>query len=106
MMEIVETPIFTSQVEQLLSVEEYRGLQLALALRPQQGAAIRGGGGIRKLRWKQRGRGKRGGLRVIYYWVAAKQTIYMLCLYRKTRQSDLTKGQLRVLRQLVQEEFK
>jgi len=106
MMEIIETPIFTSQVKDLLSAEEYRGLQLALALRPRQGAAIRGGGGIRKLRWKQRGTGRRGGLRVIYYWVAAKQTIYMLFLYRKTRQSDLTKGQLKVLRQLVHEEFK
>jgi len=59
MMKIVETPIFTSQVKQLLSAEEYRSLQLALALRPQQGAAIRSGGGIRKLRWKQRGRSKR-----------------------------------------------
>ena len=105
-MEFVETPIFTSQVKQLLSDEEYRGLQLALALRPEQGAVIRGGGGLRKLRWKQRGTGKRGGLRVIYYWITAEETIYMLFIYRKTRQGDLTEKQLRILRRLVREELK
>jgi len=104
-MEIIETPIFTSLIEDLLSAEDYRGLQLALALRPRQGALIRGGGGIRKLRWGRRGMGKRGGLRVIYYWVGPEQTIYMLFLYRKTRQSDLTNSQIKVLRQLVREEF-
>ena len=105
-MHFTETPIFTSQVKLLLSDEEYRGLQLALVLRPEQGAVVPGCGGIRKLRWKQRRTGKRGGLRVIYYWVTAEETIYMLFLYRKTRQSDLTRDQLKVLRRLVQEEFK
>ena len=105
MVEIVETPIFTSLIEDLVSAEEYRSLQLALALRPRQGALIRGGGGIRKLRWARRGMGKRGGLRVIYYWVEPEQMIYMLFLYRKTRQSDLTKSQIKVLRRLVREEF-
>jgi len=105
-MEFVETPIFTSQLKQLLPDKEYRGLQLALVLRPEQGAVIPGGGGLRKLRWRQRRTGKRGGLRVIYYWVTAEETIYMLFLYRKPRQSDLTKDQLTVLRRLVQEELK
>jgi hypothetical protein len=105
-MEFIETPIFTSQVERLLSHEEYRGLQLALVLRPGQGAVIRGGGGIRKVRWRQPGTGKRGGVRVIYYWATAEATIYMLFIYPKTQQSDLTKEQLKVLRRLVEEEFK
>lgn len=105
-MEFIETPVFTAQVERLLSDKEYRGLQLALVLRPEQGALIPGGGGIRKLRWRQRGTGKRGGLRVIYYWVTAEETIYMLFVYRKARQSDLTQDQLKVLRRLVREEFK
>ena len=104
-MEIIETPIFTSLIEVLVSADEYRSLRLALALRPRQGALIRGGGGIRKLRWGRRGIGKRGGLRVIYYYVELEQTVYMLFLYRKTRQSDLTKSQLEVLRRLVREEF-
>ena len=104
-MEIVETPIFTSLIEDLVSAEEYRSLQLALALRPRQGVLIRGGGGIRKLRWGQRGMGKRGGLRVIYYCGEPEQTIYMLFLYRKTQQSDPTKSQIKVLRRLVREEL-
>ncbi|MDP3768351.1 MAG: hypothetical protein Q8S13_10075, partial [Dehalococcoidia bacterium] len=63
-MRFVETPVFTAAVTSLLSDEEYRQLQLALLIRPEQGALIRGSGGLRKLRWGARGRGKRGGVRV------------------------------------------
>ena len=66
-MRFVETPVFTASVTLLLSDEEYRQLQLALLIRPEQGVLIRGSGGLRKLRWGARGRGKRGGVRVIYY---------------------------------------
>lgn len=105
-MEFIETPIFTSQVEELLSDDEYRGLQLALVLRPEQGSVIPGGGGLRKMRWTLRGKGKRGGVRVVYYWIAAEDQFYMLFAYPKTRQSDLSKDQLRILRRLAKEEFK
>ena len=105
-MQFIETPIFTSQVKELLSDDDYRGLQLALVLRPEQGPLIPGGGGIRKIRWRRRGKGKRGGVRVIYYWITAEETIHMLFVYPKTRQSDLSKEQLKVLRRLVEEEFK
>ena len=53
-----------------LDDEQYRALQTALYLRPEQGALIPGGGGLRKLRWGAEGRGKRGGVRTIYYWAA------------------------------------
>lgn len=66
-MRFVETPIFTRAVTALLVEEQYRALQLALALRAEQGDLIRGSGGLRKLRWGLAGRGKRGGARVIYY---------------------------------------
>lgn len=72
-MRFVETPVFTRAVTSLLSDEEYRQLQLALLIRPEQGALIRGSGGLRKLRWGAQGRGKRGGVRVIYYWHAGEQ---------------------------------
>lgn len=65
-MRFVETPVFTAAVTSLLSDEEYRQLQLALLIRPEQGVLIRGSGGLRKLRWGARGHGKRGGVRVIY----------------------------------------
>ena len=104
-MRFVETPIFTAAVTSLLSDEEYRQLQLALLIRPEQGVLIRGSGGLRKLRWGARGHGKRGGVRVIYYWHSGEQFHYMLLLYAKSAQDDLTSAQLRVLRRLVQEEF-
>jgi hypothetical protein len=105
-MRFVETPVFTAAVTSLLSDEEYRQLQPALLIRPEQGALIRGSGGLRKLRWGARRRGKRGGVRVIYYWHRGEQSLYMLLLYAKSEQDDLTPAQLRVLRRLVQEEFR
>jgi hypothetical protein len=102
----VETSIFTAEVRALLTDEAYRQLQLALLLRPEQGAVIRGSGGLRKVRWAQEGRGKRGGIRVIYYWAPVEGTFYMLFAYAKTVQDDLTPAQVRVLRQLVRQEFK
>ena len=105
-MRFVETPIFTKEVLDLLDGDEYRALQLALIFRPEQGAIIPGSGGLRKLRWGVRGRGKRGGLRIIYYWAKEEDTYYMLFVYPKNEQEDLTPTQLRVLGRLVREEFK
>ena len=82
--------------------DEYAGLQTFLAERPDAGSVIRGSGGIRKLRWAGSGRGKRGGLRVIYYWWVAKERISMLLMYSKNEQDDLSSDQLKQLRnQLV-----
>ena len=58
---------FTKQVKELLPDEEYRKLQEALLMRPEAGNLIPGGGGLRKIRWRIRSKGKRGGLRIIYY---------------------------------------
>ena len=80
-------------------------MQLSLLLRPTQGAIIQGGAGLRKLRWGAEGRGKRGGIRLIYYWEPASQTFYMLYLYAKNEQGDVTAAQLKVLAKLVREEF-
>ena len=80
-------------------------MQSALMLRPEQGAVIPGSGGLRKLRWAGRGRGKRGGTRVIYYWFVSESVIYMLFAYAKNAAADLTPAQVKVLRQLVKEEF-
>ena len=77
-----------------------------LMLRPEQGALIRGTGGLRKIRWAGTGRGKRGGLRLIYYWAMESETIYMLYAYAKSKQEDLTPEQCRVLSRIVREEFK
>ena len=105
-MRFVETPVFTGCLLETLTDDEYRSLQTALMLRPTHGAVIRGGGGLRKARWGAGGRGKRGGVRVIYYWDEAHATIYLLLIYRKVDQDDLTPQQLKVLRRLVREELK
>lgn len=102
-MVIIETPLFTKLIQDMLSDEDYRLLQQTLLLRPEAGVLIRGGGGLRKIRWNLPGSGKRGGLRIIYYWDVPQETIYMLLPYRKSRRDDLTPAQLKVLRDLVKE---
>ena len=97
--------MFTSALRRHLDDETYRALQLALILRPTQGAIIQGGAGLRKLRWAAPGRGKRGGVRLIYYWEPESQTFYLLNLYAKNEQGDLTAAQLKILAKLVREEF-
>jgi mRNA-degrading endonuclease RelE of RelBE toxin-antitoxin system len=101
----IETPIFTQELKGLLSDDEYRALQLALLFRPTQGAVIPGGGGLRKMRWRLAGKGKRGGVRLIYYWDKPGATIYMLFIYPKSERDDLTASQLRILSKLVREEL-
>ena len=105
-MEIIETSVFTRQIMELLSDDEYARLQFDLVLRPEQGALIPRSGGIRKIRWAGSGRGKRGGIRVIYYWQADEYQIFMLLAYAKNIQDDLTPAQLSILRKLVKQEFK
>jgi mRNA-degrading endonuclease RelE of RelBE toxin-antitoxin system len=102
----VETPVFSRRLQGLLSDDDYRALQLALVFRPEQGVLIPGTGGLRKLRWSLRGKGKRGGLRVIYYWKSAEEVIYLLFLYSKNQQGDLTPDQLRWLTRTLEEDLK
>jgi len=77
-MRFLETLVFTRTIVAQIEDEAYRSMQLALILQPQLGVLIRGSGGLRKLRWSSKGRGKRGGIRVIYYWDEASETFYML----------------------------
>ena len=104
-MRFVETPVFTTAVQRHLKDEQYRQLQIALMLRPEQGPVIQGSGGLRKVRWATTGGGKRGGLRVIYYWAPGDQAFYMLYAYTKSAQGDLTSAQTRQLSRVVREEF-
>jgi mRNA-degrading endonuclease RelE of RelBE toxin-antitoxin system len=98
--------VFTRRITDALSDDDYRLVQEALLRRPEQGDLIEGSGGVRKLRWREAGRGKRGGLRLIYYWHAEREIILMLFLYRKSEQKDLTADQKRILTKAVQQEFK
>ena len=104
-MEIIETSIFTRKIRELISDEEYGELQFTLVQKPDTGVVIPQSGGIRKIRWSGSGRGKRGGIRVIYYWYVNEQQIYMLLAYAKNEQANFSAAQLKVLKKLVEEEF-
>ena len=99
-MEFVETSTFTQRIVKLLTDEAYRDLQAVLAENPKVGEVIPGAGGLRKIRWRAAGRGKRGGLRVIYY-CESEHRLYMIFVYDKTEQGYLTPVQLKVLRAYV-----
>jgi len=105
-MVIKETPVFSRQIDQLLEPESYRLLQLRLVADPRAGDLIRGTGGLRKIRWEGSGRGRSGGIRVIYYWAGQQDIILMLLAYEKKGQDDLTPAQRKILSSLVKEEFK
>jgi len=105
-MKFIETPIFSKEVQTLLKDDEYKSLQVALLLRPEQGSIIPKSGGLRKVRWSSKGKGKQGGLRVIYYWDNKTESFYMLLIYSKSKKDDLSPDQLQILSQIVKEELK
>jgi hypothetical protein len=88
-----------------LNDDEYRSLQAVLAAAPETGVIIPGSGGLRKIRWSRGGQGKRGGVRVIYYWAVGLEQILMLLIYAKNEQDDLSPAQLQALRKIVEEEY-
>ena len=88
-----------------MSDGEYEVLQRYLIDEPDRGDIIKGSGGIRKLRWKVTGRGKRGGARVIYYWAVRRDTILMLTVYSKSERDDLAADELKVMERVVEAEF-
>jgi mRNA-degrading endonuclease RelE of RelBE toxin-antitoxin system len=98
----VETPTFTKRVLRLLDDESYSALQTHLVNHPDGGDVIRSSGGLRKIRWAAKGHGKRGGVRVIYYWWMSKDRISMLFIYPKNEMDDLTAEQLKLLRQALE----
>ena len=99
----VETPFFTRFCEGHCSDDDLRELQQALIERPDAGNLIRGGKGLRKLRWALPGRGKSAGARAIYYWRNAAGTIYLLYAYAKNEQADLSPKQRKLLVDWIEE---
>ena len=81
----IETPDFTKRVVKLLSDEELAELQMTLIVNPEAGNLIIGGAGLRKIRWRGHGHGKRGGVRIIYYFVNRRETIWLLDVYGKMK---------------------
>jgi mRNA-degrading endonuclease RelE of RelBE toxin-antitoxin system len=104
-MKIIETSFFTKRIKILLNDEEYRNLQNDLIMNPEKGKIIKGSGGLRKLRWRLPGKGKSGGIRIIYYWINSSQIILMLLVYQKSELDSLSPSQIKVLKILVEKEL-
>lgn len=102
-MEIIETPVFSRKISKILSDDEYSKLQRELVANPGAGTIIPGCQGLRKLRWNTPGGGKRGGLRIIYYWYITEEKLYMLFAFKKSERVDLTKDQKKILIAWVKE---
>ncbi|MBE0362112.1 hypothetical protein PULV_a3911 [Pseudoalteromonas ulvae UL12] len=82
--------------------DEYKDLQEALVSRPDRGTIIKNSGGLRKVRWALEGRGKSGGVRVIYYWMTEDEQLYMVFAFPKNAQENLTDAQTKQLKQVVE----
>jgi len=102
-----ETPLFTRLLPDYLNDESYQTLQSALLENPELGNVMPGTGGFRKVRWEdsRRGKGKRGGLRVIYYYLTADHQIWFFTLYDKNEATDLTSGEKKALKKVIQTEL-
>lgn len=98
-----ESSLFTKDVYRYLTEESYFALQDFLVEYPEEGDLIPGSGGLRKIRWKVEGRGKRGGARIIYYFADARGHIYLLDIYAKAAKEDLTPVEIKQLRALMEE---
>jgi mRNA-degrading endonuclease RelE of RelBE toxin-antitoxin system len=101
----IETRLFSRQRREHLDEDQFRAMQTALIEEPTAGSRIPGTGGLRKLRWSAEGRGKRGGTRLIYFFLESRQIILLLLLYPKNVQDNLSAEQKRRLAEIVRAEL-
>ena len=103
----VELPAFERNRSSYLTDETYRGLQNEMLKDPEAGDVITGTGGLRKLRYGDatRGKGKRGGLRIIYYWWDSKKQFWLFTIYDKDELSDLSPKEKAILKMLLKQEL-
>lgn len=106
-MEFIEAPAFARHLSSYLDDDGYRELQAGLGANPELGDLMPGTGGFRKMRWAdaRRGKGRRGGLRIIYYHFASDQQIWFMTLYDKDEASDLTAKEKKALRAAMESEL-
>jgi mRNA-degrading endonuclease RelE of RelBE toxin-antitoxin system len=98
---VVETPFFLRKAVGLLTDEEREQLIAFIGLTPDAGDIIPETGGVRKLRWASKGKGKRGGVRVIYYFHNEAFPVFLLTVYAKNQKGNLTKAERNELKQFV-----
>ena len=101
MFSFIETKLFSRLLGDYLTDDEYALLQKALIENPEHGALVSGSGGVRKMRWSQPGRGKRGGIRVIYYARTREGVIWMLTIYAKNEEENIPAHVLRKIKEEI-----
>lgn len=101
MITVAETSEFARRARKLLSEEERSELIFSLAASPKVGAVIEGTGGIRKLRWARQGKGKSGGVRIIYFFHNERMPLYLLTLHGKNEKDDLADSERKELAKLA-----
>lgn len=101
MITVAEVPEYIRKAEKLLTAEERLDIVNYLAVHPKSGDLVEGTGGIRKLRWGRGGRGKSGGVRVIYYYHSEAMPLYLLAMFAKNEQANLSKADRNDLAKLV-----
>jgi len=99
-MEFIETSLFTRLIYNYLDEEEFLGLQVYLLRHPDSGKIVPGSGGVRKIRWAIKGKGKSGGIRVIYYWKVSDNEIWLLTVYGKSERESIP---AHILKQIAEE---
>ncbi len=97
-MEFTELPLFEKYIYDYLNDDEYAAFQWDIAQHPDTGNLIKGGGGIRKIRWTAKGKGKRGGVRIIYYHYVSRCEIILMLIYGKNEMNDILPETLKHLR--------
>ena len=99
---VIETPVYTAKVARILSDDEREAFAVFISQHPKAGSVVRGTGGVRKVRWAQRGTGKRGGTRVIYYNKVNQGEIWLLTVYAKSERSTIPAHELKLIKEVIE----
>lgn len=98
---VLQLPKFKAEATDLIGVDGIEAVAGYLMDHPDSGDVIPGSGGVRKLRWAAKGKGKRGGVRIVYLYVVVAVRIYLIRCYAKNVKTDLTADEKRQLRQIA-----
>ena len=98
---VIETPVYAGKVKRILTDDEREAFAVFIAQNPKAGSVVQGSGGVRKVRWAQKGSGKSGGARVIYYNRLENGEIWLLTLYAKSDRSTIPAHELKMIKEVI-----
>lgn len=101
---VIETPVYSHKVAGILTAEEREAVAAFISANPATGSVVRGSGGVRKVRWAQKGRGKSGGARIIFYNRLANGEIWLLTIYAKGDRSTIPAHELRLIKEAIDDD--